>query len=170
MEFVVAGIAWPLSALRGLPWLGRSVRGVLGTGRAPRVVLTALWSVVAVLVFGLLFVSADAVVADWVDGVLPDLTIESFVLRCFVGVFVGGATLAAAYLALNPPDVSAVPGRRGRGDGAPLRVAGAGAARRRGVRACSWPRRRPCCSAATTTCSAPPGSPTPSTCTRASAS
>ena len=63
------------------------------------------------LVFGLLFASADAVVADWLDGVVPDLTITSFVQRCFTGVFVGGATLAAAYLALNPPDVSAVPGR-----------------------------------------------------------
>ena len=36
----------------------------------------------------------------------------SFVQRAFTGVFVGGATLAAAYLALNPPDVSAVPGGR----------------------------------------------------------
>ncbi len=110
-EFVVAGFAWPLSVLRGQPWLARSVRGVLGSGRAPRVLLTALWSAGAVLVFGLLFASADAVVAEWLDGVVPDLTITSFVQRGFTGVFVGGATLAAAYLALNPPDVSAVPGR-----------------------------------------------------------
>ena len=73
--------------------------------------LTALWSAGAVLVFGLLFASADAVVAEWLDGVVPDLTITSFVQRGFTGVFIGGATLAAAYLALNPPDVSAVPGR-----------------------------------------------------------
>jgi two-component system sensor histidine kinase BaeS len=110
-EFVVAGFAWPLSVLRGQPWLARSVRGVLGFGRAPRVLLTALWSSAAVLVFGLLFASADAVVAEWLDGLVPDLTITSFVQRGFTGVFVGGATLAAAYLALNPPDVSAVPGR-----------------------------------------------------------
>jgi signal transduction histidine kinase len=112
LEFVVAGIAWPLSGIRGLPWLGRSLRGVLGTGRAPRVVATAAWSLLAVLVFGLLFVSADAVMADWVDQALPDLTLDSFVLRCFVGLFVGGVTLAAAYLALNPPNLSAVPGAR----------------------------------------------------------
>ena len=31
-------------------------------------------------------------------------------LRVFVGLAVGGATLAAAYLSLNPPDVSALPG------------------------------------------------------------
>ena len=111
-EFVVAGVAWPLSALRGQPWLARSVRGVLGSGRAPRVLLTALWSVAAVLVFGLLFASADAVVAGWLDALVPDVTVTSFVQRAFTGVFVGGATLAAAYLALNPPDVSAVPGGR----------------------------------------------------------
>jgi hypothetical protein len=100
-----------LSALRGLPWLGRSI---LGSGRAPRVLLTAVWSAVGVLVFGLLFASADAVVADWADTVLPDLTIETFVQRSFTGLFVGGATLAAAYLALSPPDVAALPGRTAR--------------------------------------------------------
>ncbi len=114
LEFLVAGMAWPLSALRGLPWLNRSLRGIFGTGRAPRIVLTVVWSAVAVLVFGLLFASADAVVAEWVDRLLPDLTLETFVQRSFTGVFVGGATLAAAYLALNPPDVSAVPGRTAR--------------------------------------------------------
>jgi len=111
-EFVVAGVAWPLSALRGQPWLARSVRGVLGSGRAPRVLLTALSSVGAVLVFGLLFASADAIVAGWLDALFPDVSVTSFVQRSFTGVFVGGATLAAAYLALNPPDVSAVPGGR----------------------------------------------------------
>ncbi len=114
VEFVVAGIAWPLSGLRGLPWLGRSLRGSVSVGRAPRVVATAAWSLLGVVVFGLLFVSADAVMADWVDALLPDLSIESFVLRCFIGVFVAGLTLAAAYLALNPPEVSAVPGATGR--------------------------------------------------------
>jgi signal transduction histidine kinase len=111
-EFLVAGVAWPLSALRGQPWLARSVQGVLGSGRAPRVLLTALWSGAAVLVFGLLFASADAVVAGWLDALVPDISVTSFVQRAFTGVFVGGATLAAAYLALNPPDLSAVPGGR----------------------------------------------------------
>jgi hypothetical protein len=107
-------MAWPISTLRGLPWLNRSLRGIFGSGRTPRIVLTVLWSAVGVLVFGLLFASADAVVADWADRLLPDLTLEKFVQRSFTGVFIGGATLAAAYLALNPPDVSAVPGRTAR--------------------------------------------------------
>ena len=59
----------------------------------------------AVLVFGLLFVSADAIVASWVDAVLPDISVDSVVLRVFIAVAVAGPTLAAAYLALNPPRV-----------------------------------------------------------------
>ncbi len=35
VEFVAAGLAWPLAALRGQPWLSRSLRGVLGRGHAP---------------------------------------------------------------------------------------------------------------------------------------
>jgi hypothetical protein len=113
-EYVVAGVAWPLSAVRALPWLGRSVRGIVGDGNAPRIAVTVAWSALGLLVFGLLFASADPVVAGWAGTVLPDLTIKSFVFRVFVAVFVGGATLGAAYLALNPPEVSAVPGRTAR--------------------------------------------------------
>jgi hypothetical protein len=81
------------------------VRHLTGQARAPRVLVTAIWSVLAVLVFGLLFVSADAIVASWVDAVLPDLSVDAVVLRVFVTVAVAGPTLAAAYLALNPPVV-----------------------------------------------------------------
>ncbi len=102
-EFVLAGLAWPLAGIRDLPWLGRSLRRLTGHERAPRVLVTALWSLLAVLVFGLLFVSADAIVASWVDVVLPDISIDSVVLRVFIAVAVAGPTLAAAYVALNPP-------------------------------------------------------------------
>jgi signal transduction histidine kinase len=113
-EFFVGGFAWPVSLVRCGGWVGRSVSGILGTGRTPRVIATAVWSAIGVLVFGLLFVSADAVVAGWVDDLLPDVTVETLVQRGFVGVFVSGATVTAAYLALNPPDLSAVPGRNAR--------------------------------------------------------
>ena len=102
-EFVLAGLAWPLAGIRDLPWLGRSLRHLTGQARAPRVLVTAIWSVLAVLVFGLLFVSADAIVESWVDAVLPDISVDSVVLRVFIAVAVAGPTLAAAYLALNPP-------------------------------------------------------------------
>jgi signal transduction histidine kinase len=104
-EFLLAGVSWPLAGLRDLPWLGRTLRNITGHRSAPRVLVTAFWSLLALLVFGLLFVSADAVVASWVDAVLPDLTVDTIVLRVFVAVAVAGPTLAAAYLALNPPNV-----------------------------------------------------------------
>ncbi|MCD4524716.1 DUF4153 domain-containing protein [Nocardioides sp. cx-173] len=101
--FVLAGLAWPLAGLRGLPWLGRSLRGVAGLSASAAALRTLVWSVLALLVFGLLFASADAVFAEWVGALVPELELESFVLRSFLTVAVGGLVLAAAYLALNPP-------------------------------------------------------------------
>ena len=96
------------------------------------------------------------VFAEWAGAVVPDLTLDTFVLRAFLTVAVGGVVLAAAYLALNPPRVEPAE-RPGAAGGAPLRVAGAGAARRRRVP--GVPRRagHGRSSAATTTSSAPPG-------------
>ncbi len=113
-EFLLAGVSWPLAGLRDLPWLGRTLRTLTGHGNAPRVLVTALWSGLALLVFGLLFVSADAIVASWVDVVLPDITVDSIVLRVFVAVAVAAATLGAAYLAVNPPNVQVLSSGRPR--------------------------------------------------------
>ncbi len=103
--FVLAGIAWPLAGLRGLPWLGRSVRAVTGQGKSAAALRTVVWSLLGVVAFGLLFASADAVFAEWAGAVVPDLQLDSFVLRAFVTVAVGCVVLAATYLALNPPSV-----------------------------------------------------------------
>ncbi|MFI7062644.1 DUF4153 domain-containing protein [Kribbella sp. NPDC050124] len=103
--FVLAGISWPLAGLRGLPWLGRSAQAVRGLRTSAAALRTILWSLLAVVVFGLLFASADAVFAEWAGAVVPDLKLDSFVLRAFVTVAVGGVVLAATYLGLNPPNV-----------------------------------------------------------------
>ncbi|MEV0288840.1 DUF4153 domain-containing protein [Kribbella sp. NPDC050820] len=103
--FVLAGISWPLAGLRGLPWLGRSAQAVKGLRTSAAALRTILWSLLAVVVFGLLFASADAVFAEWAGAVVPDLELDSFVLRAFVTVAVGGVVLAATYLGLNPPNV-----------------------------------------------------------------
>ena len=104
-DFVVAAAAWPLAGLRGMPWLGRTLRSITGTGHAPAVMRTAIWSLLGLIVFGLLFTSADALFAEWADAVIPDLEMDMFVARFFFSVAVAGVTLAAAYLALNPPAV-----------------------------------------------------------------
>ena len=102
--------------------------------RARRGVLrTVVWSVLGLLVFGALFASADALSAEWWSAVLPDLSLGTSVLRAFLTVAVGGAVLAAAYLALNPPQVDPA-GAGGRARHAPLRVAGAGAGGQRRLR------------------------------------
>ena len=109
---VLGVLAWPLAGLRGLPWLGRTVRALSGRGQGLALARTAAFSLTGVLVFGLLFASADAVFSSWFDALVPDLG-SSLVLRCFTGVAVAGIVLAAAYLALNPPQVEPVgPGRR----------------------------------------------------------
>ncbi len=101
--FVLAGLAWPLAGLRGMPWLGRTTASLTGLGNGAALLRTAVWSVLGLLVFGALFASADALLAEWVDTLVPDLTVDTLVLRAFLTVAVGGVVLAAAYLALNPP-------------------------------------------------------------------
>ncbi|MGH1563172.1 DUF4153 domain-containing protein [Mumia sp. DW29H23] len=103
--FVLSGLAWPLAGLRGIPWLGRTFGVLTGLGKSAALLRTVGLSVLGLLVFGLLLGSADALLAEWVDALLPDLTIDTFVLRAFVAVAVGGTVLAAVYLALNPPRV-----------------------------------------------------------------
>lgn len=97
--------AVPLAALRGLPWLGRSLTVSRGSRSWAPVLRTAALSLLAVVVFGALFVSADAVFARWVDALLPDLSLGSLAPRAFVWLVVGGLTLAGGYAALNPPQV-----------------------------------------------------------------
>jgi signal transduction histidine kinase len=104
-SFVLAGISWPLAGLRGLPWLGRSARAVGGLRANAAMVRTVALSALGVLVFGLLFSSADAVFGEWMGAIVPDLELDSFVLRAFITVAVGGVVLAATYLGLNPPNV-----------------------------------------------------------------
>ncbi|GAB3665711.1 hypothetical protein GCM10027596_32140 [Nocardioides korecus] len=101
----LGALAWPFAGLRGLPWLGRSLRAFGAGSGAAAVVRTVLLSLVAVLVFGLLFATGDAIVGHWVSLLLPHPG-GSFLLRVFTAVAVGGVVLAAAYLALNPPLVS----------------------------------------------------------------
>ena len=108
--FVLSGVSWPLSALRGLPWLGRTLTRLTGLGQGAAVLRTAVWSLLGLVVFGALFASADALVGEWVDAVLPDLTLDTFVLRVFLTVAVGGTVLGAAYVGLNPPRVDGAGG------------------------------------------------------------
>lgn len=103
---VASVAAVPVAAVRGLPWLGRSLVPAHPHRRAwlPWV-RTVLLSVLAVLVFGALFASADAVFARWAGALVPDLSVASAVARGFFFLAIGGLTLAGVYVGLNPPRV-----------------------------------------------------------------
>jgi len=104
-SFVLACLAWPMAGVRGLPWLGRTLRRITGLGGGAAVLRTALWSALGITVFALLFASADALFAEWVGALVPDLGSEDLPFRIFVALFVGGVVLAGSYVALNPPAV-----------------------------------------------------------------
>ena len=106
---MVAGAAsWPLAALRGLPLLGRSISATSRVGIVWPIVRTAAISLVALVVFGGLFASGDAIFGSWASALVPQFAWDSLTFRFFVGFVMGGALLAAAYVALNPPKVQRV--------------------------------------------------------------
>lgn len=106
---MVAGWAsWVLAAIRGLPLLRRTLGAMSKVAVLWPVVRTIAISVVALVVFGGLFASGDAVFGSWAQSLLPDVAIDSLVSRFFVAFVVAGTILAAAYVAINPPRVDRV--------------------------------------------------------------
>ncbi|KJK11244.1 histidine kinase [Terrabacter sp. 28] len=108
LSMVAGAASWPLAALRGLPLLGRSISATSRVGIVWPIVRTAAISLVALVVFGGLFASGDAIFGSWASALVPQLAWDSLTFRFFVGFVMGGALLAAAYVALNPPRVQRV--------------------------------------------------------------
>ncbi|MDO5503102.1 MAG: DUF4173 domain-containing protein [Actinomycetia bacterium] len=108
---ILAALAsWPLSGLRGLPLLGRTISATSRHATLWPLLRTVAFSVVALVLFGGLFASADAVFGQWANAVIPDLQWDSIIARAFVMFMVSGVTLAGCYLAINPPAVDDVVG------------------------------------------------------------
>lgn len=106
---LTSAASWVASGLRGLPLLGRTLSATSRHTLVWPILRTAATSLVALVVFGGLFASGDALVGAWVSDLVPDVDIaESLVLRSFTWFVVGGIVLAASYLALNPPRVDLV--------------------------------------------------------------
>ncbi|MGH3351578.1 MAG: DUF4153 domain-containing protein [Nocardioides sp.] len=105
LGIMLTGISWPLAGLRGIPWLGRTLTSVSGRGHGAAVARTTVLCLLGLVIFGLLFTTADAVLGSWVDRFVPDVRPDTFAARIFMTVFVFGLVLAAAYLAVNPPRI-----------------------------------------------------------------
>ena len=103
---LVSGLAaWPLSAVRGLPLLGRTLSETRRMTVVWPVLRTVAISLVALVVFGGLFASGDAIFGSWAQSLVPPVDAAGLVFRAFVGFVIGGSLLAVCYLAINPPKV-----------------------------------------------------------------
>jgi signal transduction histidine kinase len=97
--------AVPIALLRGLPWLGRTLKPRSRVQAWLPATRTVVLSLVLLLIFGALFVSADALFASWVDAITPDIDWQDLPARAVLATFVAVGTLAAAFVALAPPAV-----------------------------------------------------------------
>lgn len=112
---VLAPLSWAAGAVRALPWVAKGIETRLGSRRGQ--LLVALRSVaitvVLLLVFGLLFASADRVFASLLPRAQGDLIPGQVV----VGALIALVAASLAHLALAPPswaDVRLAPGRPAR--------------------------------------------------------
>ncbi|WP_406060660.1 DUF4153 domain-containing protein [Micromonospora sp. NBC_00860] len=108
LGMLVAATLPPAATVRALPWAVRGVRhnrpagSGIGFGR----ILTSLaMSAVLLTLFGLLFSSADAVFANLVGGLLPDIAPAGVIGWLLRLILLGGGLLGGAYLVSRPPDL-----------------------------------------------------------------
>ncbi|MET7375986.1 DUF4153 domain-containing protein [Micromonospora arida] len=108
LGMLVAVTLPPAATVRALPWAVRGVRDnrPAGSGVGFGRILTSLAiSAVLLTLFGLLFSSADAVFAELVTGLLPDISLPGVIGWTFRLVVIGGGLLGGAYLISRPPDL-----------------------------------------------------------------
>ena len=102
---LLAVLAVPLAALRGLPWASRGlerIRRASGAAAALRLAASAAVGLLLILVFGALFASADPAFEKMADAAIPDVSGEIIFRWAFLFTFVGLGTLGGAYLLANP--------------------------------------------------------------------
>jgi hypothetical protein len=109
---MLSAVGWAGGVVRALRWTGRGAGTLVASRR--RQVLVAVRSVavtvVLLLVFGMLFASADAVFASY----LPRADVTLLPAQVVVGILVALASATLAHLALAPPRWSEVRVRAGR--------------------------------------------------------
>ncbi|WP_406039659.1 DUF4173 domain-containing protein [Micromonospora sp. NBC_00898] len=103
---LTAGVLPPIAALRALPWAARGLPRPRPDGPSVGRSLVSVGVTAALLLlFGLLFSSADAVFADLVAEALPDVSPPGVFGWVFRLLLVGAVLLGGAYLLAAPPDL-----------------------------------------------------------------
>ncbi|MDG4761286.1 DUF4173 domain-containing protein [Micromonospora sp. WMMD710] len=108
LGMLLAATLPPAATVRALPWAVRGLRSGRPTGsgiEVGRIITSLAISVGLLLLFGVLFSSADAVFADLVTGLLPDISAPGVIGWAFRLLLIGGGLLGAAYLVSRPPDL-----------------------------------------------------------------
>lgn len=104
----VAATLPPAATVRALPWAVRGVRNNRPAGSGigfGRIVTSLAVSAVLLTLFGLLFSSADAVFANLVGGLLPDIAPAGVIGWLLRLMLIGCGLLGGAYLVSRPPDL-----------------------------------------------------------------
>ncbi|MET8305751.1 DUF4173 domain-containing protein [Micromonospora sp. NPDC005173] len=103
---LVAATLPPAATVRALPWAVRGLRRTRPAGPGVGRLLTSLAVSAGLLtLFGLLFSSADAVFADLVAGLLPDIALGGVVGWLARLLLIGLGLLGGAYLVSRPPNL-----------------------------------------------------------------
>ncbi|GAA3742926.1 hypothetical protein GCM10022225_28120 [Plantactinospora mayteni] len=106
---LLSALVPPAAVIRSIEWLVNRKNRSSRSGRGPavgRTLVSVLVSVGLLVVFGLLFSSADAAFAGLVDTLLPELSAATVFRWVFVFGLVGAALLGAAYVLAGPPDLT----------------------------------------------------------------
>ncbi|MFK4241312.1 DUF4153 domain-containing protein [Micromonospora chokoriensis] len=108
LGMLIAATLPPAATVRALPWAVRGLQGRRSrSSDAPigRILTSLALSAGLLMLFGLLFSSADAVFADLVTGLLPDVSSVGVVDWLVRLLLIGGGLLGGAFLVSRPPDL-----------------------------------------------------------------
>ncbi|NMD54231.1 MULTISPECIES: DUF4153 domain-containing protein [Tsukamurella] len=102
-DIAASAALWPLSLVRSAPWARRTVGTVRRLPIGWPVLRTAALCLAALVVFGALFATGDAVFGSWVQALLPRFDGGGLLWRAVLAAFVAVLTLGVGYTAINPP-------------------------------------------------------------------
>ncbi|WP_147276592.1 DUF4153 domain-containing protein [Tsukamurella tyrosinosolvens] len=102
-DIAVSAALWPLSLLRAAPWAKRTVGTVRRLPIGWPVLRTLALCVAALVVFGALFATGDAVFGSWVQALLPRFDGDELFGRAALAAVVTVLAVGIGYTAINPP-------------------------------------------------------------------